>query len=467
MDTTQWKPEARSTRLAQASRLDQRRRLHIGVRWAGVITLAFIVTSAGSVLALRLKPDHIAGLVLNLAVSGGVSLLLGAAALWLADAAHIGGVRFKLAIPSLLTAVVIAFNVSLVARQMFISEQDGQILLAFLVFAIAVALLLSDGVAGELTTAIGRIEIGARRIADGDYSYRIAEHEVGGPQELAQLAGWFNSMATNVQQAFERQGTAEADRRQVVAAVSHDLRTPLASIRAMIEAIDDGVVTDANTIRRYQRSIRAEMGYLTVLMDDLFELSRLDSGALALEREPLALDDILSDALEATRDAAARASVVLSGHIEEPLPTASVDARQIYRVLANLLSNAIRHTPAGGAILLHACAHAGPEGRREIVVRVIDTGEGIAPADLPHIFERTYRAEPSRARVASSASGVASGAGLGLAIARGLVEAHGGRIWAESPLTVEARALVCSFAPAGAPLPDLPGAMLSFALPVE
>src|SRR5260221_11969802 len=96
MDTTEWKPQARSTRLAQAPRLDQRRRLHIGVRWAGVITLAFIVTSAGSVLALRLKPDHIPGLVLNLAVTGGASLLLGAPAPWLTDAPHVGRVRFTL-----------------------------------------------------------------------------------------------------------------------------------------------------------------------------------------------------------------------------------------------------------------------------------------------------------------------------------------------------------------------------------
>src|SRR5260221_12411557 len=108
----------------------------------------------------------------------------------------------------------------------------------------------------------------------------------------------------------------------------------------MIEAIDDGVVTDADTIRRYQRSIRAEMGYLTVLMDDLFELSRLDSGALALEREPLALDDILSDALEATRDAAPRPSLVLSGHIEQPLPTPRLDLPQICPVLANHLTHA-------------------------------------------------------------------------------------------------------------------------------
>src|SRR5260221_13845601 len=99
MDTTEWKPQARSTRLAQAPRLDQRRRLHIGVRWAGVITLAFIVTSAGSVLALRLKPDHIAGLVVNLALSGGVSLLPGATARSLTDAAHVGGEHFQFAVP--------------------------------------------------------------------------------------------------------------------------------------------------------------------------------------------------------------------------------------------------------------------------------------------------------------------------------------------------------------------------------
>ena len=236
MDTTQWKPEARSTRLAQTSRLDQQRRLHIGARWAGVITLAFIVTSAGSVLALRLKPDHIAGLVLNLAVSGGVSLLLGATALWLADAPHIGGVRFKFALPSLLTAVVIAFmSVSSHGNVHF--WQDGQILLAFLLRCRCRAVLRRRR--RELTTAIGRIAL-AGVVSPTATTHRIAEHEVG--TRRSSTPGRVVQLTPPTSSSLERQGTPRPTAGRSPP-LSHDRARRQVSIRAMIEAIDDGVVT--------------------------------------------------------------------------------------------------------------------------------------------------------------------------------------------------------------------------------
>src|SRR5262249_31399 len=146
--------------------------------------------------------------------------------------------------------------------------------------------------------------IGARRIASGEYSYRLPERDPSGAEELSQLAVLFNQMAGCVETAFAERQTAEAERRQVIAALSHDLRTPLASIRAMIEALDDGVVSDAETIRRYQRSIRVEASHLGALMDDLFDLARLESGAFHLSRERMPIDDVLSDALESIQSQA-------------------------------------------------------------------------------------------------------------------------------------------------------------------
>jgi signal transduction histidine kinase len=411
--------------------------------WAAVTAAALGATLAVLLITLHPSAGHAAQMVLALAIGGGVSIGLGVAALWLARFAGAGGVRMHLALPPLLTALVIAFNVALIARMMFITPEDSQLLFAFLAFGVCVALVLAASLAAHMTRAIVGIETGARRIAAGDYTYRLDARGAGGVRELARLAGWFNAMAASIQEAFERQRAAESERRHVIAAVSHDLRTPLASVRAMIEAIDDGVVSDAETVRRYQRTIRAEVRHLSGLMDDLFELARLEAGAAGHVREVMPVEDLISDAIEATRRQADRANVCLNGRIVGTLPPVAIDARQIHRVLANLLQNAVRHTPAGGAILIQAetsIASAARAGSREVRIHVVDTGEGIAAADLPLVFERSYRGEASRRRPtmetvpeADDPVALPSGAGLGLAIARGIVEAHGGRIWAESP----------------------------------
>lgn len=446
----------------------------VGLRWLGATGLAMVLALLLLVVLVHPSPADLRELAGYLLFSSVISVAFGEAALWLADVARIGSVRLKLAIPTVLTTVLIAFNVVLISRMMFISSKDGQLLLVFLAFGISSALLLSFSIAARMVRAIMSIETGARRLADGDYGYRLPEHQLGAVTELAQLARWFNSMATSVEDAFARQHAAESERRQVVAAVSHDLRTPLASVRAMIEAIDDGIVTDAEMVRRYQRTIRAEVRHMSALMNDLFELSQLESGAFALQREPMALDDILSDALEAMHEPAEHTQVHLAGKIDGALPMLSLDARQMHRVLTNLLHNALQHTPPGGVVLLHARAEPDATVAQRVCIQVVDSGEGIAPTDLPHIFERTYRGETSRQRQ----GGDGSGAGLGLAIARGIVEAHGGAITASSPVsgaqrTLLSQAVTSTIAatidppPAGASLPALPGSALTVTLPVS
>lgn len=436
--------------------------LPYAARWLLVGLAALVVALVGLVVALRPPGEHIAYMAASLAVSGLVSIAIGGAGLWLVDVAQINSVRLKFAIPSMLAALVIALNALVAARLMFISVVDSQLLIAFLVFGVCLALVLSSSVAGSMARAIRRIELGARRIAAGEYSERLHEERLGGIQELAQLAHWFNQMATSVQDAFTRREAAEANRRQVLAALSHDVRTPLTAMRAMIEAIDDGVVSDPEAVRRYHSTIRAEMRHLSALIDDLFELSRIEAGTVPLDRAALNVEDLISDALEASHEQAERAWVTLTGQIAGELPVVQADARQVYRVVANLVQNALRYTPAGGVIVLRAARE-----QAQVVVEVIDTGEGIAAHDLPYIFEPAYRGEPSRKRHTSvNAAQTSGGTGLGLAIARGLVEAHGGTIRALSPLPPDLLALVKAHAP-DVTLPGLAGTVVSFTLPIE
>lgn len=438
----------------------------LGARWMALIAVVFAVTLAGSIALLRLPASHARQLALYWAITGVISILLAELALRITDVTRLASVRVKLAIPPLLTALVIAFNVVFLASQMFISVEDGRLLLVFLLFGILVALALSASIAGAMAQAIARIETGARRIAEGDYHFRVAGHTMRSASELVRLAGWFDSMAASVQDAFSHRQAAEAERRQLIAALSHDLRTPLTSIRAMIEAIDDDVATDPTTVRRYQHAIRNEVEHLSVLMDELFELSRLETRAITLERERLPLDDVISDAVEAAHEQAERVEVRLYGQADSRLPLVDLDPRQIHRVLTNLLQNAIRHTPPGGAVLIRALPTVGRDGSyRDVEVQVVDTGEGIAPGDLPHIFERTYRGEPSRVR-RTDAAGIAPGGGLGLAIAREIVELHGGRIWADSPLPQELRCAMTESADERA-RKLRPGTALCFTLPAS
>jgi signal transduction histidine kinase len=442
-------------------------------RWAWAIALAFGITLAVFLTILHPSRQDGVSLILYLGLGGLGSIGLGIAALWIVDKLSIGGIRLKVAVPPFLTALIIAFNVLLIAKLMFISTEDGQLLLAFLVFGMTTAALLSSSIAARMTRSIRSLVAGAMRLAEGDYSFRITEPTISGEDELSQLTHWFNQMADSVQSAFEHQKAAEHERKQVVAAVSHDLRTPLASVRAMVEAIDDGIATDPATLQRYHHAMRTELRHLTALLDDLFELSRIESGALSLERACLPIEDLISDALEGTHEQAELAQIRLIGQIDETLPPVCIDVRQIHRALANLLQNAMRHTPAGGIIFIRAARLRQQDTNKSgnldssIIIQVIDSGQGIAASDLPHIFDRTYRGEASRHRMYADSNGTitaSTSAGLGLAITRGIIEAHGGQITAESPLSPATVALVNRVT--GMKL-STPGTLLSFTVPVD
>jgi signal transduction histidine kinase len=209
---------------------------------------------------------------------------------------------------------------------------------------------------------------------------------------------------------------AEATRRDLVAWVSHDLRTPLAGLRAMAEALEDDVVTDRQSVAAYHRQIRLETDRMAALVDDLFELSRINAGALRLSPRSVPLADVVSDAIATTAPlAASRRIRILAAETGWPVVTASEP--ELARVVANLLINSVRYTPPDGTV--HITAGRGTD---DVWLAVSDTCGGIPEADLPRVFDVAFRG--SRART----PGEAAGGGLGLAIVRGLVEAHGGRV---------------------------------------
>jgi signal transduction histidine kinase len=215
----------------------------------------------------------------------------------------------------------------------------------------------------------------------------------------------------------ERAGReVEAARRQLVAAASHDLRTPLASLRLLVEAIDDEVAT-GETRDRYLAEIRTHVGVLSDLIDDLFELSRIEAGDISWTMRQVELGELIDDTVAAMQAPAAERGVRISAELPTGSLVAQANAEKVQRVLFNLIQNAIRHTPADGSVTVRARA-AG----KGVEVEVDDSGEGIPAADGERVFEAFYRGDSSRGE---------DGAGLGLAISKAIVEAHGGRIWLE------------------------------------
>jgi signal transduction histidine kinase len=220
-----------------------------------------------------------------------------------------------------------------------------------------------------------------------------------------------------VRQSMEERMRRQVEdaRRGLVAAASHDLRTPLASLRLLVEAIDDGVAGEDRD--RYLREIRTHVAVLSDLIDDLFELSRIEAGDITWTMRQVELGDLIGDTVAAFRSSAEERGVHLAAELPEGKVVAEADAEKVQRVLFNLIQNAIRHTPADGSVTVRA--KGGPGG---VEVEVADSGEGIPAGEGERVFEAFYRGDSARGE---------DGAGLGLAISRAIVEAHGGRIWLE------------------------------------
>jgi signal transduction histidine kinase len=314
-----------------------------------------------------------------------------------------------------LLVLIIFLNVWLTAQLMFISQHDFILTLALLIFAGVVSTICIFFVSNAWIGRIHRLGEAARRMQSGDLSGSLPVH---GNDELAQLTTAFNQMVSGLQAVETQKRHLEQTRRDLVAWVSHDLRTPLAGIRAMNESILDGVVADEETRNRYIQTIQTELFHLNKMIDDLFELAQLDAGSFALTLVDASLHDLISDTIGAMTAKASQTGIHLKGQLDPGLDMVRVAPDKIQRVLYNLLDNALDHTPRGGTVSIQAQR----EGKW-VTVRVHNTGSTIPTHDLPYVFESFYRGEPSRTQHAGK-----RGTGLGLAIVRGFVEAHGGTV---------------------------------------
>lgn len=318
------------------------------------------------------------------------------------------------------TILLIFVNVWFTAHLMFIDNHDLALNTLLQVFAGIISTAVGYLIAGAVIEKVQQVVIGAEKLAEGDLSTRVP---VEGRDEIAELARAFNQMASRLQEVDHQKRGLERTRRDLIAWVSHDLRTPLTSMRVMIEAMADGVVDDPNTVDRYLKNMLGEIRHLNKMIDDLFELAQLDAGHIDFTREPSSLRDLISDTLESMSAQAARYDITLKGMAEEGIDPVYMAPEKIQRVLYNLIMNAIRHTAPGGQIILAAHLIG-----NEVQIEVQDSGEGIKPEEVPLIFDSFYRGEMARSRDQDGTRGV----GLGLAIARRMVEAHDGKIWVES-----------------------------------
>lgn len=395
------------------------------------LVLGILLIAAAPFLALALArawlgspPDELVELLRLFLIGETIALVLGFVAYWIVLRVGIGGISGKVALGYALCVGVAALVIMLVSMPMFISKHDANFLMVLLAFSGMVSLGFGYLMSRSITRGLGELMQGAEKIAQGNFSARV---RVTSGDEVERVANAFNAMADRLEQSATRQNELEQARRDVIVAVSHDLRTPLASLRAMIEALNDGVVTDEQTKERYLKNAQSQAENLSLLVDDLFELSQLDAGVMQWHVEPGSLRDLISDTLETMHVQAAEKNIKLSGWVDPSVDPVLMNSHKMQRVLYNLIQNAIRHTPADGTIFIQARKR---DQEDQVQVDVIDTGEGIAEKDLSRIFEQFYRGEKSRSR--ESFGDHSGGAGLGLAIAQRIVQAHHGKIWVES-----------------------------------
>jgi signal transduction histidine kinase len=386
-----------------------------------------IVLATGTLVAVIIGPVY--GAEAALVTAGLVAAL---SAVGLAAAHGLAGqraprplqTRFDLVVA---TAVgVILVTVLAAAELMFVSNHDALVVSAIVLAAAFVALRAARVASAGVVRDVGEIRDALAAVGEGERDRHV---RAAAAVELKELADAATRMIEQLAQEERRRDAADSARRNLVASVSHDLRTPLAALRLMLSAIEDGVVDDS-TRDRYLATMHTHVGALGSMIDDLFELSRLEAGDLEWSLRQVELPELVDVTVAAMRVEAEAKGVEVAADVQ-PLPRpARADPERLQRVLFNLIQNAIRHTPADGSVTVRA----EPAGDW-VEIEVADTGTGIPREERERLFEPFVRGASNGERDA--------GAGLGLALCRAIVEAHGGRIWlADSEIGTRVRFVI-------------------------
>jgi signal transduction histidine kinase len=354
--------------------------------------------------------DQVQIVLIAAAWSGGV----GVAGLLLASTQRHRSLRVLTAGIAVVAVAAVLAGVVGTARAMFLSRHDFSVVLLVALVAGAVGVAFAVAVGAAIASGSRSLRDAARRFGDsGEFVAPDA-----GPTELAALADELSQTSRRLADSRLRETRLEESRRELVSWVSHDLRTPLAGLRAMTEALEDGLAEDPG---RYHRQMRSEVDHMVRMVDDLFELSRIHAGVLSLDLQPVALGDLVSEAVAGADPVARARGIHLAGSVERGLEL-NADPGELSRVISNLLMNAIRHTPADGAVQIEG--RSVPEG---VELSVVDGCGGLSDDEIDRVFDVGWQGSPARS---PNPVGVepGRGAGLGLAIVRGIVEAHAGRV---------------------------------------
>jgi signal transduction histidine kinase len=370
-------------------------------------SLAFAVAVAGlvSLVALARYDGHAALTTFEILAPLGCAAVLVAHGL-ARGRERVGSLRRQFAVMSTVAVVQLVAAVVLFVDQMFVSGHDAFFAVLAAVYATALTAWAVRLLGRRALDDVDAVRATLASVGEGRRDVRTG---VRGHDEIARLAADVDAMVA-------RLAAEEQARRGLIAAVSHDLRTPITALRLLADAIDDGVV-DADTRREYAARMGTHVRALGALIDDLFELTRLESGDLTWTMERVRVDALLQEAVEAMRPAAEADGVTVTAELGASIAAARANPEKLQRVLFNLIQNAIRHTPPDGSVTVRA--ESVGDG---VEIEVADTGAGIAAEHRARVFEPFYRADGARSD---------AGAGLGLAVSRAIVEAHGGTIWLE------------------------------------
>ena len=347
-----------------------------------------------------------------IAIFAVMALLAGAVGYYFPRFVRFGSLQTSVIAIAVLAVGLVVMSAVLSAALMSFTVHDITVLVVVLAFGLGLGLITTVALARPLADDLDRIRAAAHRVALGDLETRTG---VVRGDELGMAADAIDDMIARLADATDERARQRSARREFLAAVGHDLRSPLAALRVAVEALEDGLAPDP---QRYLRSMRADVDALSHLVDDLFLLSTIEAGNLKFDRVPVDVAELADESIEALHPVARERQVELVLDADGVVP-AIAGPDQIGRVIRNLVDNAVRHAPQGTTVTVTATANGGAR------VTVTDEGAGFAEDMVERVFGEFITGDPARSRAIG-------GAGLGLAIARGLIDAHGGSIWAEA-----------------------------------